>query len=146
MKPLIDLLQQIVNLLKQLLDRSVETGKTVGTKLKPPQLYSWQSFILGSFASGALSFVATGFLAVFAALLGQILLLTGLFLFGISAAIFLTPWMIAALISVFAYINFKAIAGASDTLPNLAIVAFPIIAAVIKLLPSFLERGKGDDR
>lgn len=144
MKPLIDLLQQIKSLLQQLLDRSVQTGKTVGTKLKPPKLYSWQSFILGSLGAGLVSFLAIGFLAVFLGLLGQVLLLIGLYWFGIEAAIFLTPWIIAALISAFAYFNLRTIDGIPETMPNLAIVAFPIIAAAIAVLPSLLNREQGD--
>jgi hypothetical protein len=144
MKPLFALLQPLLNWLKQFSNQSFENAKKTGSKLKPPKVYSWQSVLILSLFLGIISLILVGILGIFAALFGQFFLLIALYWFGIEAAIFATPWIIAALISLFIYLNLRALDGVSNEVANLAIVAFPIIAATIALLPSFLDKNNSD--
>ncbi|MBD2576642.1 DUF5357 family protein [Oscillatoria sp. FACHB-1406] len=146
LKQLTNILQQIVDLLKLFLDRSVKTGKNIGdrgvkfgSRLRPKKLRSWQSMMWGSAGVGFLSFFAVGILAVFATLGWQIFLLIGLYWLCKEVAITLTPWILAALISAFAYINLRSIDSLSPGVANFAIVAFPIIAAAFIVIPSLRD-------
>ncbi|MDY6782449.1 MAG: DUF5357 family protein [Cyanobacteriota bacterium] len=143
MKPLLDLLQPILDWLKQFPGRSVETAKKTGEKLKPPKLYSWQSALILSVVLGLFSLIAIGIFGIFAALFGQAFLLVAVFLLCTEAAFIGTPWLIAALISAFLYLNLRHY-DISNEIANLAIVAFPIIAATLALLPMFIDKENND--
>lgn len=118
--------------------------KTVWVKIKPPRTYSWQTLILASFASALIVIICQLFfenLELFqniVSAIGQILLISGIYWLGIEKSCVLTPWITGALICLFAFSHFNE-QGNLLTIPEIAIVAFPVVSAMIAILPSFFD-------
>ncbi|MBE9117420.1 DUF5357 family protein [Lusitaniella coriacea LEGE 07157] len=118
--------------------------KTVWVKVKPPRTYSWQTLILASFVSALIVIICQLFfeeLELFqniVSAIGQILLIAGIYWLGIEKSCVLTPWITGALICLFAFSHFNE-QGNLLTIPEMALVAFPVVSAIIAILPSFFD-------
>ena len=111
----------------------------------PPQVYSWQTFILLSFISIAfagLSFLINflngiteiNFVQNLIANFGFIFLIIAISWISVEQNWLIRPWLIGGLICLFIYGNF------SNIPLYILLIIFPLIASIIAVFPYFINR------
>jgi hypothetical protein len=106
--------------------------------LSPPRAFSWETLVLLSLFSCFMAYISTGIVRGLISNCGWIFLIFGV---GWGTAekrlrisnIYLSPWITGALVSTYIFGNLSQ--------PNLSVICWPTISAVIGTIPNFFGKG-----
>lgn len=106
--------------------------------LLPPRAFSWETLVLLSLGSCFAAYISTGIVRTFISNCGWIFLIFGV-CWGTAQKrlrignIYLSPWITGALVSTYIFGNISQ--------PDLAVIFWPIISAVIATVPNYFGKG-----
>ena len=106
--------------------------------LSPPRAFSWETLALLSLFSCFMAYISTGIVRTFISNCGWIFLIFGVG-WGTTekrlriSNIYLSPWITGALVSTYIFGNISQ--------PDLSVIFWPTISAVIATLPNYLDTG-----